>query len=540
MKLLLFLLQGSWWLVLLAVSTGFLSGGASAGLLALISRALVEGVTPLVILLFIGLAVLALSTSVVSQVMLIGLSQRAVLDLRLHLSRQMLRAELSHLEQLGTPRLLATLTEDVQAVAQAVFAIPFLCIDAAIVLGSLVYITWLSWQVFFLVLILTTIAIASCQFLTHLGSQYLAKAREKQDDLFQDFQGLTGGIKELKLNDCKQQFFVQHYLTAHAQAFRRYTTIGLTYFASTSSLGKFIFFFAIGFVLFSLPKWLTLNPQTLSGYVLVFTYLMLPMEHLISNLPTFSRAGVALEKITALGLSLQDVGESQTLDRPVRRHWQQLTLQNVVHQYPSPTDDKAFRVGPVNLTFYPGEIVMIIGGNGSGKSTLAKLITGLYTPQSGQIIFDGVPVDAHNRYWYRQHFAVVFSDFYLFDSLLGINDDPTLAQQLLQKLQLDHKVRIENGRFSTIALSQGQRKRLALLVAYLEDRPIYLFDEWAADQDPRFKDFFYREFLPQLRTEGKTVLVISHDERYFACADRLIKLDYGQVEYDKSLKYLGP
>ncbi|MEN9208487.1 MAG: ABC transporter transmembrane domain-containing protein, partial [Gloeomargarita sp. GMQP_bins_14] len=145
MKLLLFLLQGSWWLVLLAVSTGFLSGGASAGLLALISRALVEGVTPLVILLFIGLAVLALSTSVVSQVMLIGLSQRAVLDLRLHLSRQMLRAELSHLEQLGTPRLLATLTEDVQAVAQAVFAIPFLCIDAAIVLGSLVYITWLSW-----------------------------------------------------------------------------------------------------------------------------------------------------------------------------------------------------------------------------------------------------------------------------------------------------------------------------------------------------------------------------------------------------------
>ncbi|MEN9275737.1 MAG: ATP-binding cassette domain-containing protein, partial [Gloeomargarita sp. GMQP_bins_5] len=120
------------------------------------------------------------------------------------------------------------------------------------------------------------------------------------------------------------------------------------------------------------------------------------------------------------------------------------------------------------------------------------------------------------------------------------NDDPTLAQQLLQKLQLDHKVRIENGRFSTIALSQGQRKRLALLVAYLEDRPIYLFDEWAADQDPRFKDFFYREFLPQLRTEGKTVLVISHDERYFACADRLIKLDYGQVEYDKSLKYLGP
>lgn len=536
MKLFLFLLQGSWWLVLLAVSMGFLSGGASAGLLALISRALVEGVTPIVILTFIGLAMVALGTSVVSQVMLIRLSQQAVLDLRLHLSRQILRAELGHLEQLGTPRLLATLTEDVQAVAQAVFAIPFLCIDAAIVLGSLVYITWLSWRVFLLVFVLTTIAIASCQFLTHLGSQYLAKAREKQDDLFQDFQGLTAGIKELKLNHRKQQFFFQHYLMDHAQAFRRYTTIGLTYFANTSSLGKFIFFFAIGFVLFSLPKLLTLNPQTLSGYVLVFTYLMLPMEHLISNLPTFSRAGVALDKITALGLSLRDAGEPQTLDQPLHTHWQQLVLQNVVHQYHSQADDRAFQVGPVNLTFFPGEIVMIIGGNGSGKSTLAKLITGLYPPQSGQIILDETPIDASNRYWYRQHFAVVFSDFYLFDSLLGVSDDLELAQQLLKKLQLDHKVRIENGRFSTLALSQGQRKRLALLVAYLENRPIYVFDEWAADQDPHFKDFFYREFLPQLRAEGKTAFVISHDDHYFHTADRLIKLNYGQVEYDKYLK----
>jgi len=532
-KLLFFLVQTSGWQVALAVITGFLSGGSSAGLLALISRALVEGVTPLVVFAFIGLAIIALVTSIISQVMLIRLSQRAVFDLRLHLSRQILRAELAHLEQLGTPRLLATLTEDVQAVAHAVFAMPFLCIDAAIVLGSLIYISWLSWQVLLMVVGLTTVAIGSCQFLTHLGSQSLARARAKQDYLFQDFQGLTEGIKELKLHDQKQRVFLQEHLMVHAQEFRRHSVIGLTYFANTSSLGKLIFFFAIGFVLFSLPKLITLNPQTLSGYVLVFTYLILPMDHLVNDLPVLSRAGVALEKITSLGLSLAGSSELETLTEPIRKQWQKLELREVVHQYPSTQDDHPFRFGPVSLTIVPGKIVMIIGGNGSGKSTLAKLITGLYTPQSGAIYFDNTRIDAQNRHWYRQHFAVVFSDFYLFDSLLGLGSDQELVYQYLKQLQLDHKVTIKNGQFSTTALSQGQRKRLGLLIAYLEDRPIYLFDEWAADQDPRFKEFFYREFLPQLRAQGKTILVISHDEHYFHIADHLIKLNHGQIEYDK-------
>lgn len=533
MKLLLFLVQTSGWMVGLAIITGFLSGGSSAGLIALISRALVEGVTPLVILAFIGLAGIALTTSIISQVMLIRLSQRAVFDLRLHLSRQILRAELTHLEQLGTPRLLATLTEDVQAVANAVFAIPFLCIDAAIVLGSLVYITWLSWQVLFMVVGLTTVAIGSCQFFTHLGSQSLARAREKQDHLFQDFQGLTQGIKELKLHAQKQQVFLQEHLMVHAQEFRRHTITGLTYFASTSSLGKLIFFFAIGFVLFSLPKLITLNPQTLSGYVLIFTYLMLPMENLVNNLPTLSRAGVALEKITSLGLSLSGSSELETVAQPLRQSWQKLELREVVHQYPSSQNDQPFCFGPVSLTIAPGEIVMIIGGNGSGKSTLAKLITGLYTPKSGAIYFDNTLIDAQNRHWYRQHFAVVFSDFYLFESLLGLEADQELVYQYLKQLQIEHKVTVKNGQFSTTALSQGQRKRLGLLIAYLENRPIYLFDEWAADQDPRFKEFFYTEFLPNLRAQGKTLLVISHDDHYFHIADHLIKLDYGRIEYDK-------
>lgn len=178
--------------------------------------------------------------------------------------------------------------------------------------------------------------------------------------------------------------------------------------------------------------------------------------------------------------------------------------------------------------------MFLIGGNGSGKSTLAKLITGLYWPTGGHIRFAGQRITPQNRRWYQQHFSTIFADFYLFERLLGLSPPQSALQTYLQQLQLDRRVRIQAGHFSTTDLSQGQRKRLALLAAYAENRPIYLFDEWAADQDPAFRELFYTRFLTDLTSQGKTVIVISHDNHYFHLADRLIKLDYGQIEYDKS------
>ena len=207
----------------------------------------------------------------------------------------------------------------------------------------------------------------------------------------------------------------------------------------------------------------------------------------------------------------------------------------VTHSYHHEKDDSHFMVGPVNLTFRPGEIVFLVGGNGCGKSTLAKIIAGLYPPEGGEIRVDGRLVTEANRDDYRQLFSAVFSDFYLFDSLMGLSGAnlDEQAQVYLRQLHLDRKVKIQGQKLSTIFLSQGQRKRLALLTAYLEDRPFYLFDEWASDQDPQFKNIFYRQLLPDLKARGKTVLVITHDDNYFSCADRIIKLDYGQVVYEK-------
>ena len=171
---------------------------------------------------------------------------------------------------------------------------------------------------------------------------------------------------------------------------------------------------------------------------------------------------------------------------------------------------------------------------GSGKTTLGKLLTGLYVPESGEIRLNSQLITDLNRNQYRQYFSAVFSDCYLFEKLLGL-DNPKLdtqAREYLVQLQLDAKVNVKDGNLSTLDLSQGQRKRLALLAAYLEDRPVCLFDEWAADQDPQFKEIFYLHLLPELKSRGKTIVVISHDDRFYRLADRIVRLDYGRLYAD--------
>lgn len=549
MNLIFFLLRSSWGMVAIAVTTGFISGSSSAALIALISRAVSQDHTLSITTLFwsfLGLAGVALLTSIISQVVLIRLSQDAIFQLRLRLSRQIISSELSHLEQLGTPRLLATLTEDIQSVANAVFIVPFLCIDLAIVLGCLTYIFWLSWQVSVMIFAFMGIAMGSCQWLLKKGGKLLALAREEQDLLFSHFRTITEGIKELKLHDQRRQVFLDQDLQLTATEFKRHNVEGLTLFATTASWGKLLFFFAIGFVLFALPKIIIINPQILSGYVLTFAYLMLPMDNIVNNLPNISKASVALQKIESLGLSLASRTDSAAVAMSKASFSKSslslssalgcLELQDVTYPYQREQEDGGFILGPINLKIQLKELVFIVGGNGSGKSTLAKLITGLYIPEAGKIFLDNQLINEQNREWYRQHFSVVFSDFYLFERLLGLEktDLDAEAQEYLKQLQLDHKVKVENGKLSTISLSQGQRKRLALLTAYLEDRPIYLFDEWAADQDPVFKNIFYTQFLPKLKDSGKIILVISHDDQYFHVADRIIKLNYGKIEYEKN------
>jgi len=309
---------------------------------------------------------------------------------------------------------------------------------------------------------------------------------------------------------------------------------GFGLFSLASNWGMFLFFTFIGLMLFVLPT--GGGAGSLVSYTLTVLYLQQPLDALMANLPFLSRGMVSLRKVE----QLSQVGEGQqeaVRVRPVARtSCARLELVDVTHSYHREREDSRFTLGPITLTLNAGELVFLVGGNGSGKTTLAKLVTGLYAPESGEVRLDGVPITEHNREELRQCFSTVFSDYYLFDSLLGLApvDLVPRARRYLERLHLDHKVKLgEDGQLSTTALSQGQRKRLALLTAWLEDRPIYVFDEWGADQDPIFKQVFYEELLPEMKRDGKTVLVISHDDRYFSVADRLLHLESGQLRTER-------
>jgi putative pyoverdin transport system ATP-binding/permease protein len=537
MNLIEFLLKASWMSVLAAAITGSISGMGSAAAIALINRSISQ-ITPAhpqapseLLWGFAGLVVVSLVTTLVSQFLLAQLAQDAIYKLRLRISGWILASPLRHLEELGTSRLLATLTEDIQAISSGVFSIPTLCVNAAIVIASLVYLGWLSIGVLVGTLVFMALSIAIVQLLINQAVRSFTAAREENDALMSHFQAITNGIKELKLHSRRREDFLQEDLQTTAATLREYRIGSQRAIALSSGIGELSFFLLLGLLVYGLPQIQTVSAELLSGYVLTISYLMRPIGNTLAILPNLGLAGVALRKIDTLGLSLASRAETFARTTLSPDEFKQIDIQQATHSYQLAGEENTFTLGPIDLRLYPGELVFIVGGNGSGKSTLAKLITGLYVPDRGEIRLDGQIVDDRNRELYRQLFSTVFADFYLFDRFvgLGLADGDAQAKMYLDKLQLTHKVAISEGKLSTTALSQGQRKRLALLTAYLEDRPIYLFDEWAADQDPFFREVFYQQLLPELKQRGKAVLVISHDDRYFHLADRVLKLDYGKI-----------
>ncbi|HVT17934.1 MAG TPA: cyclic peptide export ABC transporter [Thermoanaerobaculia bacterium] len=521
----------------LVIIAGLVSGAVNTGLIVLINRmvarprsfAAVPGWT--FAALCVGLPLLRF----LSQAQLVSLTQKTVYHLRLRWCRLILSLPLQQQEQIGPERLLASLTGDVISITEALRTVPLVIMHLGVVFCCLVYLGTLSPLLLAALLGFLALGVITYQVPTSHALRHLKLARKEWDRLFQHFRALTEGRKELKMHQPRREALLSSRLAPTAANLKRHFTIGTTIFAAASGWGQILFYIVIGLLLFIVPGFRPLPAPVLISYSITLIFMMTPLEVILTSLPNIAAAAVAIQRIEELGISLtQEPGEpeARVLPHPV---WHRLELAGVSHTYRGEAAGETFSLGPIDLIFEPGELVFLVGGNGSGKTTLAKVLLGIYAPEAGEVRLDGVCVTDETRDQYRQHFSVVFSDFFLFEGLLGlenVNLDED-ALRYLRELQLDHKVRIEDGKFSTLDLSQGQRKRLALLTAYLEDRPVFLFDEWAADQDPMFKEVFYLHLLPQLQARGKTVLVISHDDHYYRIADRIIKLDAGKVELDR-------
>lgn len=543
MSLIKFIIATARQTFLLAVLAGGVAGVSMVGVLALTNEALHDQsiITAKTIIVYFLLMAMVVISRVTSTVLLTRLSQDSIANLRLRLSREILSAPLIKLEAYGPHKLLASLSSDISAISNGIMRLPFLLMNSAMIAGCLLYLLWLSWVLFLVAVLVMGVGMQAYRWPQTRALAFFKIAREHNDDLYKGFRAVCEGTKELKMNQQRRNAFFDGRFEETIRAYADNMVGGRKYYSFAGSFGILLFFLVIGTLVFILPKWVEIEQSALVGYVLILLFLQGPLEVVLTAVPELAKTSVSLEKLQSLGLTLNAQSnkpsalEDEAVAHGALKYQQSIELKNVTHKYYRELEATHFQLGPINLQFQPGELVFLIGGNGCGKTTLAKIILGLYEPESGNVCLDGVELNKSQYEEYRQLFSPVFVDFFLFDELLGFGDIDIDAQAAkhLEALQLSHKVSVENGKLSTTDLSQGQKKRLTLMAAYLEDRPFYVFDEWAADQDPEFKRVFYRSILPDLREQGKTVLVISHDEQYFDVADRYIKMESGQIIIDE-------
>jgi len=538
MSLLRFLFRHARGLTLGASACGIVSGGTSALFIQLIARSLeASGRTGSA--LVAGTLIVALTTYAVSQLLLNRLSEGAVYDLRTELAQKLLAAPLRDLEALGKHRLLATLTDDVNQIAAGLGNFPTLCIYGSTLLVCFGVLAWLSPWTFLLWLSVLALASLSYHLLQRRAQAEFELGRIHEDELYRHFAALCDGARELRSNRVRRYDFFHGSFKTAAAGQRERLRRGLDWFTLARSLGDGVYFLFLFAFVTALPNAFNAGDEIRSRILLLMIYSMTPLVILVNLLPIFTRAAVAERNLRELGLSLGERGSNEhavvrslaeRAESGAERSFQRIELRGVSFVYPPSGESDGFELGPLDLEFHRGEVVFLRGGNGSGKTTLAKVVTGLYPPTTGQVLVDGVAIPNSRSDEYRQLFSSVWFDFHLFRELPDAADNP-LASRLLERLGLATKVRIDaRGTLSTTVLSQGQRKRLALLSAWLENRPFLVFDEWAADQDPEFRRFFYEELLSELRSMGKTVLALTHDDRYFHVADRLLRLERGVLE----------
>ncbi len=520
----------------LSIATGLIAGVSSARLLTFITHALESGGRGTFELAasFFALCFVALASSAVSLILLSRIAQENLYSLRLWLSRCILAAPLRQAQALGAHRLMAALTRDIDSVVVAQEVLPALFIEGSKVVAVFVYLWMLSPPLFLITAIYVIVTIVGLQAPQKWALRWLERARQTENAMFNHFRAATEGGKELKMNARRRRAFLDDELRETAGALKTQRIKALVIFVLIDRWAETLFYLLLGLVLFVVPRFQAASSETLTGFTLAILFLGGPLSLVGGWLPNIGKGVVALRNIEAMGLRLTAEAEVAA-DAPLAFRQSRpgvLELEGVTHRYMSENDDVGYRLGPITLRIEPGELIFVTGGNGSGKTTLALLVLGLFPPDAGAVRLGGTLVTHDNREAYRQNFSAVFADAFIFDSLLGYAGAKAQerAQELLELLDLDKKLRIENGRLSTVDLSRGQRKRLALLTAYVEDRPFYLFDEWAAEQDPPFRELFYRKLLPELKALGKTVIVITHDDRYFHFADRVLHMTSGQIE----------
>lgn len=446
-------------------------------------------------------------------------------------------SDLVALETIGPARIHTFLTQDLLLISNLEGRLSAAVQAAVLMLFVSIYIAYLSGFAFLL-----TVGLSLGGVVIHLrGDREYRKNVERNNKEEIKFFGLIThlfkGFREVKVNQRRSAALAADLreVSRDLKTLKMETT---RLYSDSFIKAQCFFYCLVALVVFVLPRLVPTDADVIAKTTMSILFIIGPLSQVVGVLPDLSKASLAVEHLFSLEAELDQHHKKRRQQRSADASgplhgFERISVDQLEFTYTSEVTNETFTVGPLSFHVDAGEILMITGGNGSGKTTLLKVLTTLYFPDKGTIAVDGLPILEEDAQRYREMFSVVFSDFHLFEKLYGFDHpDRVVVDTLLQRMRLEGKTDVSAGRFTNLALSTGQRKRLALLVTLLEDRPIIVLDEWAAEQDPEFRQFFYEELLAELKSRNKTIIAISHDDKYFRCADRVIRLEFGRIVSD--------
>lgn len=463
--------------------------------------------------------------------------ERLLKGLRTQVMDRLRQSELPTVDRLGRGGLYTLVSQETNHLSVTFPLIVDGVQQAILLCMSLFYLAYLSPPVLFAFLVAVALGLLGYRIIGNRLRISVAAIQDRQARMLDAIGDIVLGGKELRLNDRKSEDVFALYRRMSHSAEEMLVAAGDTW-AALLLLGSFVTYAMLGVVGFIFPQWLAGFDRIVYQVVPALLFCMGPLAKLAAQSPMFVRADVGLHAILEIDRQLAASGSVSTDEaREQSRcyaNFRTLSCEGLTFSYRDADGASSFAVGPLDLAIQRGETVFVVGGNGSGKSTALRLLTGLLPAEGGHLAVDGVPVRGRAVAGYRELFSAIFVDFHLFDRLYGLEAvDVGAVWRLIEEMELLDKVEYADGRFTQLALSTGQRKRLALIAALLEDRPVYVFDEWSAEQDARFRERFYTRVLPDLKSRGKTVIVVTHDERYWHVADRVVKLDLGRVQWER-------
>ncbi|EAI9502048.1 multidrug ABC transporter permease/ATP-binding protein [Campylobacter coli] len=501
----------------------FITSAVGVLTLVFINDYLLKNTQNIPILYFIALLIVFFLSSTIVELGLSVFGQNFIFKMQRRVVKQILDTPLLKVAKVGKARILASLGSDVRNISFGLLRLPDFLQSSILILCTSVYLCYLSPQIFTLCAIWIIVVLTINNFLMMKVYAYFRKARENDDALQNNYQNILDGHKELLINRYRAKLYYEDEFESNARSKKKNSTLGNLFNNLSSNFTNVALLALVGveFYLALEFKWASVAEATTIALSILF--LRTPLVSMIGSFPTLLLAKIALDKIAKL--ELDDYKEHFEKTNFIK-DWRQISFKNTSFSY-----DDNFHLNPVNLDLKKGELIFLIGKNGSGKSTFCMLLTGLFKPSEGEIFVDDMKIDDDNLDVYRSLVSAVFSDFHLFTKTLAkekFADEEKIASWL-EFLELKGKTRVEDHELVLTKLSTGQKKRLAMLIALLEERDILVLDEWAADQDPVFRRFFYKKLLPLLKEQGKTIFAITHDDAYFDMADRILLAQNGQI-----------